>query len=144
MIERKIEDYKDIIDLPYAQSKNHHNMSLNDRAAQFSPFAALNGYEESIDEAGRLTDEERKLTQEEKLIIDDKLRFINDNLNMHYQVEIEYFVPDKKKSGGAYNKIRGSIHRIDEIEKVIIMETKEKIKISSIVDLKSDIFSSLY
>lgn len=48
--------YGDIINLPHPTSQNHPRMSLHDRAAQFSPFAALTGHHAAIVETGRLTD----------------------------------------------------------------------------------------
>ena len=44
--------YDDIIDLPHHVSKRHPQMSMQSRAAQFAPFAALTGFEDEIEEAG--------------------------------------------------------------------------------------------
>lgn len=50
------EKYKDMLRLPHPVSATHPRMSLQDRAAQFSPFAALTGYEDALKETARLTD----------------------------------------------------------------------------------------
>ena len=49
--------YDDIIDLPHHVSETHARMSRHDRAAQFSPFAALTGFEDMIDDTARDTSE---------------------------------------------------------------------------------------
>ena len=57
------DQYDDIINLPHHVSKTRPQMSMVDRAAQFSPFAALTGYDAAIKETGRLTDEKVNLSE---------------------------------------------------------------------------------
>lgn len=128
--------YDDIINLPHHQSTERAHMSLHDRAAQFAPFAALSGHEEAIEETARLTDE--KIILDECAIekINEKLYEISQNLSEKWNVTITYFRPDALKKGGAYLTDVGSIKKIDEIEKIIIMDSGMKIKMEQIVGIE--------
>ena len=128
--------YDDIINLPHHQSTERAHMSLHDRAAQFAPFAALSGHEEAIEETARLTDE--KVTLDESAIekINEKLYEISQNLSEKWNVTITYFRPDAQKKGGAYLTDVGSIKKIDEIEKIVIMDSGMKIKMEQIVGIE--------
>ena len=101
--------YKDIINLPHHQSKTRKHMSMVDRAAQFSPFAALTGHSSSIAETARLTDRQIELTEGDKAIINEKLQMLSDYLKSEPVVTITYFEPDDKKSGGSYETITGVV-----------------------------------
>ena len=95
-------NYEDIINLPHHISSKRPQMSMLDRAAQFSPFAALTGYDDAIHETGRLTDEKIDLSEEEKEALDRKQQILMERLCDHPALTVTYFVPDPKKSGGAY------------------------------------------
>lgn len=127
--------YDDIINLPHHQSTERPHMSLHDRAAQFAPFAALTGYEEAIDETARLTDE--KVTLDETAIarINEKLYDISLHLSERWNVSITYFRPDALKKGGAYLTDVGTIKKIDEIEKVVLMDSGMKIAMEQIIEI---------
>ncbi|MCR4898193.1 MAG: hypothetical protein K5892_03095 [Acholeplasmatales bacterium] len=133
--------YEDIINLKRPKSK-HPKMSLYDRSAQFSPFAALTGYEDSISEEARIVDKKKILTSEEKSIINNKLNIINDNIKDELIITIEYFIKDEKKNGGKYTFKKGIVKRIDETEKVIIFDDKTKIKLEDIINIKGDIIDA--
>lgn len=135
--------YDKIINMPHHTSSNRIRMSLLDRAAQFAPFAALTGYEESIKEVARLTDKKIELTDEEFEIINSKIKYIIEN-KIQEEIEIIYFVPDEKKDGGCYYTYKGLIKKVDEFNKAIILENREQIKISDIVSFNSDILEFLY
>ena len=92
------DNYDDIINLPHHVSKTHPQMSLHDRAAQFSPFAALTGHEEEINESARLTEKKTELDEDEKLRINEKLQFIQNNIDKDIMVTFTYFVPEDRKS----------------------------------------------
>ena len=62
--------YDDILFLPHPTSRKHPRMSAMDRAAQFSPFAALTGYEETIEETGRLTEQPVELWEDARMELD--------------------------------------------------------------------------
>ena len=127
--------YDDIIDLEHPTSKNHPRMNREDRAAQFAPFAALTGYAEEINEAGRLVDKKRELTEEEKESISNKINYLLEHKDDNLEVTIIYFVPDLKKQGGNYQSIKGIIKKIDQIKRFIILTNKYKILIDDIISI---------
>lgn len=111
--------YDDIIDLPHYRSPYRAPMPIENRAAQFAPFAALSGHEEAISEITRLTNKQIELSNEEKLKISEKIRNAHSS---HATVTIKYFIPDKAKTGGTYASIMGRISKVDEIEHLIILD----------------------
>lgn len=125
-------NYDDIIDLDYQISTKHRRMSIESRAAQFAPFAALTGYNEAIKESSRLTDKKIEISDELKNILDYKLSLINKN----DLVIITYFVKDNKKSGGEYKTIKNKIKKIDKIKKMIILNDNIKINIEDVISIK--------
>ena len=142
MSEKMSNKYDDIINLPYPQSASRKRMSMTDRAAQFSPFAALVGYEDAVEETARLTDERLELAEDMKAIIDAKLGAIVDKINERPTVTITYFVPDEKKSGGKYVTATDKAKSVDELERTISLSEKGAIPIENIRSIDSDIFSS--
>ena len=131
----KDDNYNDIINLPHHVSKTHPKMSLHDRAAQFSPFAALTGNEEEINESARLTEKKLELDEDEKIRINEKLQFIKNNIDKDITVTFTYFVPDVKKAGGEYRKITGKVKKINIYEHKIIMSEGMIINIEDIIDV---------
>ena len=129
--------YDDIINLPHPTSVKHPRMPLADRAAQFSPFAALTGHEAAIKETARLTDEEIILNDEAISILNDKLNDIAENIGTGQIITITYFVPDEKKAGGAYVTCSGAVKRIDEFEHTVIMMDGTVIPIDCINRIES-------
>lgn len=136
--------YDDIINLPHHVSKKHPQMSLHDRAAQFSPFAALTGHKEAINETARLTDEKQILSEDVIAKLNEQLNLIKENIGTNQTVTITYFVPDDKKSGGAYISHIGVVKKIDEYNHTVIMTDKTVIPIEQISEMQSDIFSEIY
>ena len=132
----KQDSYEDIINLPHHVSKTRKTMSLENRSAQFAPFAALTGYGEAIQETSRLTTNKKDLSETEKSIIDNKLRILNSIIKDKPLATITYFVPDSKKSGGKYITESGNIRRIDVINNEIIFVNKKIIKITDIIDIE--------
>ena len=116
------EIYADIIDLPHHQSESRPQISLYDRVAQFSPFAALSGYDDMVREEARLTDQRRKMSETELDILNQKLSLIEDLVKDKTPPEITvvYFVPDPLKAGGRYATMTGTVKRIDPVERSII------------------------
>lgn len=127
--------YDDIINLPHHKSKTRPHMSLEDRAAQFSPFAALTGHDAAIEETARLTDRKIELDEDAKARLNEKLQYIVENLGTDMEVVITYFVPDERKSGGEYVTKRGTVKKIDPYRNIIIMTDKEEIDIENIVEI---------
>lgn len=134
-------NYEDIINLPHHTSKKHIRMSIEARSAQFAPFQALTGYNDSINETERITDKQIELTEEEKQLINDKIKIIEENLQE--EIEITYFERDDKKAGGRYITKKTRIKKINLIEKYILLEDKTKIEINNIIDIKSDLFKNI-
>ena len=114
--------YEDVINRQHPTSKKHPRMSNMNRAAQFAPFAALTGYEESIEETARLTDRKRELSEDDIEEINAKLNFIQEHINERPEVAITYFQPDERKEGGAYITVTGKVRRIDDVIKIIVFE----------------------
>ena len=114
--------YDDIIRLPHHVSRNHPQMPMHDRAAQFAPFAALTGYEAAIGEKARLTAERRELSPQEAEELDRRLAALVAHLPERPEVTIEYFVPDERKAGGAYVTVTGVVRNISVPEKTLVIE----------------------
>ena len=121
------DQYEDIIHLPHYVSKARPQMSIMERAAQFSPFAALTGYDAAIKETARLTDEKIELGDEEKDLLNRKQQFLTSILHERPEITVTYFVPDERKSGGAYVTVTGNLRRIDEVERFLVMVDGQKI-----------------
>lgn len=136
--------YDDIINLPNPTSKRHPRMSLYARAAQFSPFAALTGYEAAIRETARQTDGKEILSDEVIAGLNEKLRVIAENIGKGQMVTITYFMPDERKAGGAYVTHSGVVKRIDEYEHTVIMTDGAEIPIGQISEIESELFGNLY
>jgi hypothetical protein len=127
--------YDDIINLPHHVSDKHPHMPAIDRAAQFSPFSALTGFGAAITETGRLTDKRIELVENEKVALNEKLSRIQEQLGSQVELTVTYFRPDEKKSGGTYVTFKGTVKKIDEHERVVVMENRTKIPIDDIVDI---------
>ncbi len=113
--------YEDIVRLSHPVSARHPQMPLPDRAAQFSPFAALTGYEAAIQETARLTDAFIELDEDQKEQLNERLMLIKDNQSQNPEIEITYFQSDFKKSGGAYVTAHGKVKRIDEYGRQVLL-----------------------
>mgnify|MGYP000030210492 FL=1 len=136
--------YDDIINLPHHVSKKHPQMSLHDRAAQFSPFAALTGHKAAINETARLTDEKQILSEDVIAKLNEQLNLIKENISSNPIVTITYFVPDDRKSGGAYISNTGVVKKINEYNHTVVLTDKTVIPIEQISEIQSDIFSEIY
>ena len=142
-MEESRKKYADIIDLPHHQSDTRPKMSNYDRAAQFSPFAALTGHAESIKETARLTDEYSDQSEEMKAIMNEKILFLMEQLENHPEITITFFKPDEKKQGGAYITITGVVKKIKTYERQIQMTTGDLIPIDMIFGIDGEIFSRM-
>ena len=133
--------YADIINLPHHVSTVHPQMTMAQRAAQFSPFAALVGYEDVIEETTRQTDSKRELDESEKAELNRKLSILASLLKEKPVVEIEYFVSDKTKAGGEYVFKSGSVVKILLVQKVLVQGDGTKIRIEDIADISGELFA---
>ena len=130
--------YGDIIDLPHPTSQNHSRMSLHDRAAQFSPFAALTGHHAAIAETGRLTDQRIELDESESARVDAELQHLQELLPERPTGSITYFVPDERTTGGSYRTVTGEVKRIDTVGGVIQMMDRREITIEEVFSIAVD------
>lgn len=128
--------YDDIIHLPHPDSPRHPRMSIHDRAAQFSPFAALTGHGTAIAETGRLTDQRMELDEYEMVRVDAELQRLQELLPSRPAASITYFVPDERKSGGSYQTVTGEVKRINSVKGLIQMMGRRSIPIKDIIAVK--------
>ena len=160
--------YDDIIDLPHPVSEKHPHMSMYDRAAQFSPFDALTGYSESIDETARTTDRRLELSDEDKAVLDGKLselerlcakarsaRFYGNEDACFPKITVTYFVPDKelhkrsRKTGGSFLKYTGTARTADTLQGFLVFENESgpdrppfRIPLRDICDISGKVFEN--
>ena len=125
-------DYSMIIDHPHYRSRKRKPMSMMQRAAQFSPFAALSGYDESVNETMRVTESKRLLDDDAMNDIDRTLHYA---LLSHKPVSITYYIPDPSKPGGSYISFTGCVHQVDMREDVVIMDDGSAILMYNIADV---------
>ncbi|MBQ1567006.1 MAG: hypothetical protein IIZ80_03850 [Erysipelotrichaceae bacterium] len=133
--------YDDIIDLPHFVSKNRKRMSHYDRAAQFAPFDALEGFDEEMQETARTTDNEVMLGESELQQLNDKFMVLSQHLKDIGEVEITYFEPDLYKDGGVYRKKKILIKRIDLGNRIIVSTDNEKFSLDYISDIRNELIS---
>lgn len=132
--------YEDILHLPHHVSAKRRRMSLHDRAAQFSPFAALTGHDAAIRETARLTDARFNLADDGTAMLDEKLRILLEHQHLHPEITVVYFVPDERKSGGAYVTVTGRLGAVSSREQALILENGRELYFSRIYGLESSVF----
>lgn len=125
--------YEDIIHLPHHVSTKHPQMDCIDRAAQFSPFAALTGYEAALEETGRLTEERIELDEDVKAELDRSFQRIRKQLSEKPLVSLTYFKPDERKEGGAYVTLTGRVKKMDENARKIVFEDETVVWMEDVV-----------
>lgn len=135
-MEDKQKNYDDIINLPHHVSSTHTQMPIEDRAAQFAPFAALTGYDDAIEESARLTVGKIELDDNEKALLDQKLSQIVDKNQNKTEIKVTYFVEDKLKEGGEYQTITGRFKRIEDDQKRLVFDDDTKILIEDIIKIE--------
>lgn len=135
--------YDDIINLPHPVSKKHPQMPPLNRAAQFSPFAALTGHDAAIQETARLIDSFIELDEDQKEQLDEQLQLIRKNLEQKPECEITYFKPDEKKDGGSYVTVCGRVKQIDEYRHLIIFTDETVLPIEHIFSVRGELFQDI-
>ena len=125
--------YDDIIHLPHHVSRNHPQMSMLDRAAQFAPFAALTGYGAAVGETARLTSERRELSSQEAEELNRRIAALISHLPDRPEATIEYFVPDDRKAGGSYVTVTGRVRHVSVSERILVMEDGTVIPLDDVV-----------
>lgn len=139
-----MENYEDIINLPHHISKTRPQMPMSDRAAQFAPFAALTGYDSVIKETGRLTGERIELDEEALNDLNMRYQLLVDALDEEPEVEITYFKPDERKSGGEYVTVTGTVKKVDDFERLIIMQNGTKIPMDDVLAVDGGLFGGAH
>lgn len=130
-------NYDDIKHLSRSQYPDLPPMSIHDRAAQFSPFAALVGYEDAVEETARLTDSRREMEEDEINELNRQLQELAEKLSERPKIRVTYFIRDKKKEGGRYASKVGNARTIDQAENRIVFTDGESVKIK---DMYSVVF----
>ena len=133
-------NYDDILHLPHPTSKTHRRMSRQDRAAQFSPFAAITGYEAVVKEPARLTEKRPVLTEDEVAELDARLRLA---MELDAEGTVTWFQPDAKKSGGSYVTTTSRVKKADELQRILTMEDGAQIPIQEVTAVESTIFNRI-
>lgn len=128
--------YDQIKHLNRPQYNDLRPMSRHDRAAQFSPFAALVGYDDAVEETARLTDEKAELTDDQAIELNIKLNVLLEKLDEQPVIKVTYFVPDKKKAGGKYVDKTGVVRVYDEYSRELVFLDKERIRIDDIMKVE--------
>lgn len=136
------DEYKDIFERPHHVSSKHPQMSWLNRAAQFSPFAALTGYGESIEEAARVTDDQLELGEDDLAVINERLRYLHDNIEGKQEVEIIYFRHDDRKSGGEYIQYHGLVSKVRIFECELVTASGLEIPFSDIYSISGKLFET--
>lgn len=136
--------YDDIINLPRHVSKTRPQMPIIDRAAQFSPFAALTGHDAAVKETARLTEERVELDEYMKEALNNKLLIMADQIKEQPKISITYFLADEKKDGGAYVISTGKVKKIDLNKGILIMTDEIEIPIDEIISIEGEIFESIW
>ena len=130
------DNYDDIKHLTRPQYDDLHPMSMHDRAAQFSPFAALVGYDDAVAETARLTDSRLELTEDEMFELNVNLNRLLDSLDEQPQISVTYFVPDEKKSGGKYVEKQGVVRIFDSYSQELVFKDRFRINIQDIIKIE--------
>ena len=136
--------YEDIINLPHHVSPTRPRMSRADRAAEFSPFAALSGYGDAVKETARLTGQRIELDESAKAALDEKLRLLAEVIEDRPETAITYFLPDRKKTGGEYVTVSGRVKRADSVQRELVMMNGTRIPVEDILDVTGDLFKAFY
>lgn len=127
--------YDDLLDLPHPVSHKHPRMSAHDRAAQFSPFAALTGLGAAMSETARLTERKLELNEMQLDALNEALCAIRERLREKPAVCITRFVPDAHKDGGTYETLRGSVRHVDEQAQALILAGDTRVPLGDILTL---------
>lgn len=133
--------YDDIIHLPRPISRTHPPMSMRDRAAQFSPFAALSGHEAALAETARLTEQRPELGEDSREALDRRLQLLADWLPEPVTVTVTYFQPDRQKVGGRCVSVTGQLLRFDRLRQCLLLADRREIPLADLLDIESPLLS---
>lgn len=143
--------YDDLLELPHPQSRRHPRMDALARAAQFSPFAALTGYDDQVKEAARLTGRRVGLSEGEQEALDAQLCLLRSHLGDMPRpvVSVRFFVPDERKAGGRYETVTGCVRRIDPVGRALVfyaengISSGRSIPLDAVFSITGELFERL-
>ena len=135
--------YDDIINLPHPTSQRHPRMPIRDRAAIFSPFAALSGHGAAIAETARLTEQRIELDEDTRAELDRRQAVLLEHMDEQPEITITWFQPDERKDGGAYLTATGRLKKFRELERILLLTDGTEIPLQNVVALESGIFRTL-
>lgn len=136
--------YDDMLHLPHPTSARHPRMPIAERAAIFSPFAALSGHAGAIAEAARLTDQKMELDEDTKAELDRRQAVLLEHISEQPEITVTWFQPDERKDGGAYFTTTGRLKKINEMNRVLILLDGTSIPLEDVADLESNCFQNLF
>lgn len=136
--------YDNMIDLPHPTSKKHPRMSMHDRAAIFSPFAALSGHGAAIAETARLTDRRMELDEDTRAELDQKQTVLLEHIGEQPEVTVTWFQPDERKDGGSYVTATGRLKKIDEVARILSLQDGTAIPLENVIDMGSECFQGFF
>ena len=139
----KDHSYDDIINLPRHVSAERRAMKSGDRAAQFSPFSALTGYDAVIAESGRLTNRRIELSEDRKAELDLRLQYTQERIKERPELSITYFLPDELKEGGEYVRLTGRVKKLDCFQRLIIMTDGKSILMDEVISMEGEFFDKM-
>ena len=128
--------YGDIIGLSRPRSGRRAAMSNYDRAAQFSPFAALTGFDAAIAETGRLTDSRVELDEDSRQLLDERMNAVLEMIHTQPRVTMLWFCRDERKDGGSYIKTTGCIKKVDTYNRKILLTDSQLIPMEELLSLE--------
>lgn len=131
--------YDDIIHLPRHVSPTRRRMTPVERGAQFSPFAALVGFDAAVQETGRLTQSRIHLGEDSYQVINDRLRLLWEEGKPH-SVTVTWFCPDEYKSGGEYITKTARVYKVDPVRQSLVLEGDTEIFMEEIIALEGALF----
>ncbi|MBR3358905.1 MAG: hypothetical protein IKG46_13885 [Solobacterium sp.] len=130
--------YDDMLELPHHVSPRRHPMSMTERAAQFSPFAALSGYDAAIQETARLTEDEIQLSEDDRQALDASLQELLSRIKERPAASITWFIPDERKKGGAYTTVTVHLRKVDPIGKILYTAEGHTIPLARIISIQPE------
>ena len=136
--------YDNIIHLPHPTSPKHPRMPMADRAAQFSPFAALAGHGNAIAETTRLTDRRIELEEDDRAELDRRLSILVEHIQEQPEVTVVWFLPDEKKAGGQYVTTAGQLKKIDDMTRILHLADGTAVPLDDVLELRSDCFRGIF
>ena len=124
--------YDDMLHLPHPTSARHPRMPISERAAIFSPFAALTGHAGAIAETA--------LDEDTKAELDRRQAVLLEHIAEQPEITVTWFQPDERKDGGAYLTATGRLKKLDAIQRVLVLTDGTKISLDDVAEIESSWF----